>query len=381
MILTPLAWGLALWRWLYIWPHGPRVGYDLLFTWQAEKIFAAGGHPYSVSQFVYPPSLLLMFRPLAALSRHAAVVGGEAVTIVAAVAGVAMTAAALRLRWWGLTAAVSTLILSFTGAMLFELRLENLSVLEFLALAGFLLLALRNRWLAAAAVLGISMAVKPMLLPLLIVLLVARKWKALGLAVAIPAALNLIALAFVGNAGQALGKLPFLVDRTGHIVIFNSAWVGVARELGLPDAATILLRVFVAALAVIAAWLAWTRLTDDRLRLIHSTGMLLLGTFAAGTLSEYHFMLTLVPLAMSVVVAGSPIRFPTGWLGMAWTLDVFQFHVFGLGRDASESALRAIGMSVVLLTVTGVLLVRPLPAAQRVARTLRLPHLPAVTPS
>ena len=361
--MTVAAWAgvVVTWTRLYFRTIGDRpLGFDLLFAWRAERLFAHGGQPYSIASFVYPPSCLLLLRPIAGLSQHQLAAGALVATLLAAGAGVMIAAAALGLRWWGPVAACSLLLLSYSQSLRGELPLENLSVLEFLALSLFLLLALRGRHVAAAAVLGASIAIKPMLLPVVLVLIVSRRWKATAVALGVPVALNAIALALVAGPLQVLGKLPGLVNRTGAGAAYNSAWVDVARSLGLPEAATIALRVFVLAGTVAAAWLAWRRLEDDRLRLVTTSSVLLLGEFVCGTLSEYHYMLILVPLAMTVVVARSPMRFPLAWLGMAWALELVRSPRALLGLDvvANDSVLRAVGMSVVVLTIGGVLALR-----------------------
>jgi arabinofuranan 3-O-arabinosyltransferase len=360
---TIAAWAGALWSWALLYVnhlHGRGLGYDLLFAWRAEKLWAAGGQPYSIAAFVYPPSSLMLFRPLGFLSHRGLQVGGLVATIVLIWLGVMISAAALGRRWWGLTAAVATLVLSLTGAARLEVPLENVSALEFAALALFLLLALREQWLAAAIVLGLSIAVKPMLLPVILLLLLARRWLPLAVSLGVPAVLNLIALALVPAPMQVLHKLPGLLNRSGAVAAYNSAWVDVARSFGLPEGPTILLRLFSLAAALAAAWWAWRRLEDRRLRLVTSVSMLLIGQYLAGTLSEYHYMLTLVPLAMTVAIPGSPMRFPLAWLGAAWSLQVLTLprSVLGLEENANDSAMRAIGMSVLVITVGGVLLLR-----------------------
>jgi hypothetical protein len=166
-----------------------------------------------------------------------------------------------------------------------------------------------------------------------------------------------LAIALVSAPLQVLNKLPSLLNRTGSGVTYNSAWVDVARSFGLPEGATILLRIATVVLALVAAWFAWTRLADPRLRIITATSVLLAGEFLSGTLSEYHFMLTLVPLGMTVVIRGSVIRTVTGVIGIAWVMDALAPPpaLLGLGRNANDSAFRAIGMSLLILTVTFVL--------------------------
>ena len=115
---------------------------DLLTTWRAERCSHTAAPPTAVKAFLYPPSSLLLFRPLAALSSHELKVVGLAATVVVAWAGVMLSAEAIGLRWWGITSAVTILLLSFTQAMTGELGLENVTVLCFLALAAFFFLSI-----------------------------------------------------------------------------------------------------------------------------------------------------------------------------------------------------------------------------------------------
>jgi len=361
--VTAAVWAAAVYSWVNLYrliEPQTKLGSDLRSTWEAEKLFVHGGAPYSVKAFVYPPSCLLLLRPVAALNLHQLVTGGLVATEIVGTLGVMFTAVAIGARWWGPTAALSVLLVTLTGAMRGEMPLENLSILAFLALALFFLFVLRDHWIAAGIVIGLSLSVKPMLLAVLVVFLLARRWKALGIAVGIPVVLNGASIAMLTSPGQALSKLPTLLDRTGPGIVYNSAWVDVARVLGLPEGATVLLRLVTAVLVVAATWLSWNRMTDPRLRIITATSTLLIGAYLAGTLSEYHFMLTLVPLGMTVFIPGSPMRTVTGVVGIAWVMDRWAppTSLFGLSANANNSVFRAIGMGLLLLTVIGVLALR-----------------------
>ena len=359
--LTVAAWSLAVFSWVGLYrltDRGSGLGWDLLTTWRAERIFAHGGAPYAVKAFLYPPSCLLLLRPLGSLTRHQLTVGGLVGTLVIAWVSVMISAHALGKKWWGITAALTIWLLHFTEAMRGELSLENVTVLGFLALAACYVFALRGRWVPAGAAIGLSLAVKPLLLVVLLVFVLARKWKALAVAVLIPAVLNLVAFAIVADPGQVWSKLPSLLNRAGYGINFNSAWVDVARILGAPVGVSILLRLATVALVVLGALLSWSRLNDPRLQLVTTTSLLLIGSFLAGTLSEYHFMLTLVPLAMTVVLRGSPIRTVSGIVGTVWIMGVLVVpkSLLGLNTTANHSVFRAFGMTLVLLTVIAVML-------------------------
>jgi len=361
--LTLAAWSLAVFSWIGLYrltDRGSGLGWDLLTTWRAERVFAHGGAPYSVKAFLYPPSCLLLLRPLGSLTRHQLTVGGLAGTLVIAWVAVMLSAHALGKRWWGITAALTIWLLHFTEAMRGELSLENVTVLGFLALGACYVLALRGHWVAAGTAIGLSLAIKPLLLVVLLVFVLARQWKALVVAVVIPAVLNAVAFGVVADPGQVWSKLPSLLNRAGYGINFNSAWVDVARILGLPVGVSILLRLATVALAVVGALLAWSRLDDPRLQLVTTTSLLIIGSFLAGTLSEYHFMLTLVPLEMTLILRGSPMRTVTGIIGTVWIMGVLVLpkSLLGINTTGNHSVFRAIGMSLVLLTVIVVMVRR-----------------------
>ncbi len=359
-LATLAAWALAVTSWVGLCratSNGKGLGFDLLITWRALKLFAHGGAPYSIKGFVYPPSCLLLLRPLAALSHHDLVISGLIATALIVWATVPLASATLGLRWWGLTSGLTLWLLHYTESMRGELSLENVSILGALAVTLCCLLAVRDHWLAAGAVVGISLAFKPLLLVVLLLFVIARKWKALAAAVAIPAVLNGVAFLLVANPGQVWSKLPAVLNRVGPGVAFNSAWVDVVRVFGWPDAVSVLVRVVTVALVLVGAWLAWTRVDDTAVRIITTTSVLLIGSYLAGTLSEYHFMLTLVPMAMTIVVARSPMRTVTAVVGTVWVMGLLILPAswLGIAHDADHSAFRAFGMSLLLLSVIVVL--------------------------
>jgi arabinofuranan 3-O-arabinosyltransferase len=356
LVATVAVWIGAAVSWFLLYQKTgkyQKLGWDLLTPWRAERLFIHGGAPYSVKAFVYPPSCLMLLAPLDWLNGHELIMGGLAATALVACASVLVTSRAIGVKLFGPVTAVTILVLSFAGAMRGEMPLENVSVLEFLAFTAFLLFAIRGRWMAAAIVIGVAISIKPLLLAVLLIFVLSRRWKALGVAIGIPVALNLLSLAFVSDPGQVFSRLPSIFDRTGSGVVYNSAWVDVARLLGLPEGETVLLRVVTVVMVVVATWLAWTRLKDLRLRIIVASSALLLGSFLAGTLSEYHFMLTMVPLCMTIVIAGSPVRSVLALVGLVWVMDNFgpPRSWLGLSNNGRDTVFRAIGMGLVLISI------------------------------
>lgn len=367
--MTAVVWLAAAVAWsqicLRMSRSGPNLGWDFVTSWRASVVFAHGGPPYTQAAthgrlFLYPPSSLLLMRPIAVLSLYQVQILGLVVTAVLAWVSVMMAATIVGLRWYGLTAAATVLALRWAGPMTAELNLQNVTILCLAALVVFYLYASRGRFMPAAAAIGLSLSFKPLLVPLLLVFVLARKWRPLAVAVAIPAVLNLAAFAFVHDPGQVFSKLPSLFNRSGSGVALNSAWVDVLRGFETPHLAIIAIRVASAAVAAAAALLAWRRLEDDALRIVTTSSALLIGAYLSGTLSENHFMLTFVPLALTAAIPGSPLRWFPAWMGILFTMGVTPpASVLGLGTLANTSAFEAFGMTLILLTIGTVLLLRP----------------------
>ena len=338
-----------------------NLGWDLVTSYRAERVFARGGQPYSIAAtdhrlYLYPPSALLVLRPLALLSLHQVQLLGLAATAVMMWAAVMISAAVLGMRWWGFTAAVVVFALRFAEPLVAELGLENVTVVCTLALALFYLLSAREHWVLAGAAIGLTLAIKPLLVAVLLVFVLGRKWRALAVAVAIPAVLNIAAFVVVRDSTAVFAKLPSLLDRTGTGALLNSAWVDVMASLGAPHAVTILVRVLTVGVVALGAWWSWQEMADGPTRTITTSSVLLMGTYLAGTLSENHFMLTLVPLAMTAVVTGAPARWVSAWVGVLLFMGLTPpGSLLGLGSAANLSLFRALGMTLVVLTVVAAL--------------------------
>lgn len=362
---TVATWAAAAVLWTLTCLHLDRtdqgLGWDMTTVWRAERVFAHGGQPYSRAAtdhrlFLYPPSSLLLLRPVALVSIRVAQVGGLVLTAVLICIAVMLSAHLLGRRWWGLTAAVAVLALHWAEPATAELGLENVTVLCFVALALFYLLGAREHWITAGLVIGLSLCIKPLFLPVLLVFVLARRWAGLATAIAVPAVLNLAAFAVVKDPTRVFTKLPSLLSRSGSGALLNSAWVDVFQTFALPHWATILVRFVTVAVALVGAWLAWRLIPDARIRLVTTTSVLLIGVYLGGTLSENHYMLTLVPLAMTVVLPASPMRRVIAWIGILMLMGVTPpASMLAIQTGANLSAFRAFGMSLVLLTIVVVL--------------------------
>lgn len=365
-VLTVASWIVALLRWSTVYAAaraGHALGSDLRLSWLAEKHFVCGRDPYKVAGFVYPPSHLILALPLEFVSFQTAREVFLILSIALMIGAVCVASWTVGRRPLGLTAAGGASLLSYTAAAASEARLENMSAAVAFGFAVLLLLATRGKWALAGAVLGLTFAIKPMLIPIPIVFLVARQWKGLGFSIAIPAALNLVGVGLLPKTLPSfLASLPFLVNHSSGHAALNSDISSAARILGWSVAVASVLRLLAFVVTVLAARSARRLVEDRRVRLTTGTSSMLLGIYLFGPLSRDHYMLTLIPLAISATAFASPMRWVTAWLGFAFLMGVAVIpqNILGVGHAGSASVTRGIGLALVLCTVVAALRYRQL---------------------
>jgi arabinofuranan 3-O-arabinosyltransferase len=256
-------------------------------------------------------------------------------------------------RAWGITAAVGVILLRHAQPAGDEMILENLSALMGLGLAVTLLFAARGRWKVAGAVLGLTLAIKPLLLPVVLIFVLARKWRALMIVIGIPLILNAIAFAIVPDVSAFWHVLPTMMSMRFTADELNASIASVGVLLGMPTAAIWILRIAAGLLTLIVAWWAWRWSRDPAIRLVNTTGALLVGLYLCGSLTEDHYMLTLIPLAVATSSARSPMRWPVAWIGVAWLMGNFMIPASTLGLSwlPALTTNRCFGLGVVLLAL------------------------------
>jgi arabinofuranan 3-O-arabinosyltransferase len=234
-------------------------GMDNAIVLRAGRAWLAGGSPYGDPHFLYPPGAVLAGAAEAALP--GAVVRGL-VPVVAAGCLVAGWACALRLCRvpWRSRAAVAGLTGPAAGFAPFGhvLLLGNWTVLSAAALPAALLCAARGRWVRAGAVLGLALALKPLLAPAALLFLFARRWRGLAVLLAVPVVVSVLAgLLLPDPAGFFTRTLPFLLTGGDSFVRLYEASLGAVLErLGAPGAVA---RGVAGVCAGAGVWCAWRR--------------------------------------------------------------------------------------------------------------------------
>ena len=161
---------------------------------------------------------------------------------------------------------------------------------------------------------GLTLVLKPVLGPLLLLPLLNRQWRALVPAVAVPVVVNLAALPLVRHPMDFVTRtVPYFLGTRDY---FNSSIEGNGVYYGLPTWLIVFLRLLFTVLAIGALWLLYRyyRTRDPRFWFTTSTGVLLLWSWLVLSLSQGYYSMMLFPFLMTVVLPNSVIRNWPAWL-------------------------------------------------------------------
>jgi arabinofuranan 3-O-arabinosyltransferase len=178
-----------------------------------------------------------------------------------------------------------------------------------------------HQWWAGVAI-GLSLVVKPLLGPLLLLPLLNRQWRPLVSAFAVPLLFNLMAVfspvarfRVKDPMNFVTGTLPYIFTTRDY---FNSSIQGNGVYYGLPDWLIVLLRIVFAALAVASLWLLYRyyRTRDPLFWMATSSGVLLIASYLVLSLGQGYYSMMLFPFLMTVVLRNSVIRNWPAWLAI-----------------------------------------------------------------
>lgn len=172
-----------------------------------------------------------------------------------------------------------------------------------------------HQWLAGVAI-GLSLVVKPLLGPLLLLPLLNRQWRALVTAFVVPLVFNAIGWFMVSDPMDFVrGTVPYIFSIRDY---FNSSIQGNGIYYGLPMLLIWLLRLAFLALAVGSLWLLYRyyRTRDPLFWMTTSSGVLLIASFLVLSLGQGYYSMMLFPFLMTVVLPNSAIRNWPAWLAI-----------------------------------------------------------------
>ncbi|MCA0146416.1 glycosyltransferase family 87 protein [Blastococcus sp. LR1] len=291
-----------------------RDDVDFRALYDGASRFVEGGSVYADPYFLLTPSGLLAMVPFGLLDRDAAFAVWNTLSLAAAAAGVALSLRFARVPLRSPMAAGLLLGLSLTPPLTQTLMFGNLNNSLLLALGAGCLLALRDdRRALAGVLLGLSLALKPLLVLVLVIPLLRRQWATVAWALALPAVLNVIGFLVTPFREDFLEvTVPALLSARPD---FNSSLWAIGAFFDVPEPVVVVVRVLVVLGALLAAWRL--RAADDPvLRLASAYGVLLLATFLSAALAQGYYALLLVPLLVTAGRPGSPLASPLAWIGV-----------------------------------------------------------------
>ena len=219
----------------------------------------------------------------------------------------------------------------------------------------------RQWW--AGAVIGLTLVLKPLLGPLLLLPLLNRQWRALVPAVVVPVVINAAAWPLVSDPTDFVTRtVPYILGTRDY---FNSSIEGNGVYFGLPTWLIVFLRLLFTVLAIGALWLLYRyyRTRDPLFWFTNSAGVLLLWSWLLSLAQGYYSMM-LFPLLMTVVLRNSLIRNWPAWLGIYGFMTLDRWLLFNWMRygRALEYLKITYGWSLLLIVVFTVLYFRYLDA-------------------
>ena len=163
----------------------------------------------------------------------------------------------------------------------------------------------RSRWAVAAMLAGVSLTIKPVLAPMLLLFVVRRRWRPLLVAITIPAVLTTVGYLIVPDSSRFVTVVvPFLMH--GAQLNFNDSLVGIGHLVSWPGWVVLALRLMLAAATVLLlAWRASATADASARELCQLLGALLAVTFLVAPMSETYYTIYLAPGIAAWALSGA----------------------------------------------------------------------------
>ncbi|KIF05445.1 membrane protein, partial [Streptomyces sp. RSD-27] len=213
-------------------------GSDNAFVVRAADALLEGVSPYEDKRFLYLPSAVLMAVPEALVPREVLrwllPAGISGLVAVGWWASLRLFSVPLRSRF--AVGGLGLLALAYKPYLNLVL-IGNWTAISVAALPVALLLAHRRSWAAAGLVVGLAIACKPMLVPVGLVFVLARRWRGLAVAVLVPAGLSLAGALLMPSPTLFFTKtLPFLLQgQDAYALPWDASPIAVLPRLGVPQ--------------------------------------------------------------------------------------------------------------------------------------------------
>ncbi|WP_280467796.1 glycosyltransferase family 87 protein [Nocardia cyriacigeorgica] len=310
-------------------------------VYQASLDFLNGRAVYTANfdsvdpHYLYPPSGTLLIAPIAIIdyekSRWLFIL---------------LNAVAILIAWYlllrlfnytlkSIAAPALLLAMFMSETVINTLVFTNVNGCLLLAELLFIMLLLQRRDLWSGAILGLTIAVKPTLAPLLLIAAARGQWKVFITALGVPLALNAIAWPLMKDASSFLTRTgPYILETRDY---FNSAISGNAEYFGLPPWLTWTMRLAMCVIVALTLWLLYRYYREDELFFVcTASGVLLIASWLLSSLGQMYYSMLVFPFLMTVVLRNSVLRNWPAWLAIfgflsydKWLSDRWQ----SLGRN------------------------------------------------
>ncbi|MCT1712120.1 DUF2029 domain-containing protein [Dietzia cinnamea] len=364
-VLWPLAIMTVIHRVLIRAVNG-SITNDFGTVYAATRRFLAGEPVYAENlltvqpHYLYAPSGTFMLAPFGMIDNYTLArwlfIGLNTAAIIAAL-WLLMRLFDLDVRSF---AAPAILLAAFcTEAVTNTLVFTNVNGVIFLCQVAFLYLLHRRRLWWAGVAIGLSLAVKPMLAPLLVLPLIRRQWQPFVTAAAIPAVAMAAGWALTVDARSYVDTtLAYMGEVRDY---YNSSLAGLGLYYGVPEPLILVARILVVVATLLAVWLLLEyRHNHEVLWLATTSGVVLSGVFLVSTLGQMYYSMMLIPIMLTVVLDKSLVRNWPAWLAAYgfFTLDFWESTRWPYYGRLLEFAHPTLGWLLLLATVLVVLLWR-----------------------
>ena len=338
----------------------PSAGLDLVPIRNAGMALRSGHPIYGVPAFVYPPPASLVGWVESLFSLHTDVYIYTYFEVATIVATVFLFRRCLRPARWNLLESAILAVLLLKGDLVIDaLWLDNASVLLLLPCVFILIWWGKNRWSLGAIVLAITILLKPILLPLLMIPLIFRRWKALAIAVSVASIGLLSSLLLSGNA-RAMFAVAKKLEGGSNLVqkaaVYNLSIIGVQHNHHLNVASSSMVRLAIIVIASLVVSHCVRRAVGASLVSVGSLSALLLSAvFLAGPLSEIHYLLFLLPGAI-IMASGNSRTARYLLLGALAIAGYSAYYFGGVAGSANALQLRCVAVELLVFAASALVL-------------------------
>ena len=269
--------------------------------------------------YLYPPGGTLIMAPFGYLPVDASRYWFITFNAIAIVLAAVLLVNLFKFSWKSVALPALLVAMFCTESVVNTLVFGNINgcilLLEVLFFRWLLDGKVNHQWWAGVAI-GLSLVVKPLLGPLLLLPLLNRQWRAIVTAVVIPVVFNAIGWFMVSDPMNFVrGTIPYIFSIRDY---FNSSIQGNGIYYGLPGWLILLLRLAFLALAIASLWLLYRhyRTRDPLFWMTTSSGVLLIASYLVLSLGQGYYSMMLFPFLMTVVLPNSVIRNWPAWLAI-----------------------------------------------------------------